>query len=297
MTQSKSVCEFIEETPKASLPQKITVKRTTVSKYQFYLLVRQYRQELNKTPLFLQYSRQDLGQHQALMEEVSLFLEQDLYVLEGFPKSFVEEIRLPKGVYCVAETEEGELECPQFSYRERRAILWVLNKQLGLRHSLRALLALDWGAVRDYPEVEMWLRKALAGGWSEVELGEQLQRPDTGSLLVALKKGDLKDLFQARARYGDTWLVRYLAKTVTDAVVHRTMRMMGQTDAQIADALDSTPYKLRELEETNRVWTHFDLLKLAQLLIDRDRLLQSKTKLALDLLLLDNPLTLRRGAV
>lgn len=297
MIPNVSVCDFLESTPRAALPQKITVKRTTASKYQFYLVARHYRQELEKSPVFLTYSRQDVSLHQALMEEVSLFFGQDLYVLEGYPKSFVEEVRPPKGVYCVAETEEGELECPAYSYRERRGILWVLNKQLGLRHSLRALLGLDWGVVRDYPEVEMWLRKAAAGGWTEAELGERLQRPETSNLLIALKKGDFKDLFYARSKYGDSWLVRYLGKTIVDAVVHRTMKVMGQTDAQIADALDSTPYKLRELEETNRTWTHQELLKLAKMLIEKDYQLQTRTKIALDLLLLANPLTLRRGSV
>lgn len=290
-----NVLDFIEGTSKRNMPQAMTLKRTATSRYLFYLLVRHYRQELVRKPRFLQYTRQDGPMFKALIEEVSVFGSPDLYALEGFPMLFVDQLAMPEDTFCVAETDDGELEAMPYSYRERRGILLVLVKQLQLPFSLRSLLSLDWSPVRDYPEIERWLRKAHAAGWEEEELGEKMKRGQIGNVLEMMKRGNIEECFEMRRRYGDAWFLRHCYRSIPQLAQLRALKALGQSDGQISEALDLSVHRVRELEEVARMIPTKDLRTLGETLVKNDRIFRRHTEKALDLLILRSPIGLKRG--
>lgn len=243
------------------------------------------------------YVRQDMAKHKAMIEEVSVFGTQELYVLEGFPMSFVDNLAMPKGVCCVAETDEGELEAPAYSYRERRGILWVLIKQMRLSFSLRLLLALDWSVVRDYPEIERWLRKAAAAGWAEQELGEKIKKEEIGNVLEMLKRGLVRECFEMRRRYGDAWFLKHCYRSIPQLAQLRALKALGQSDGQISEEMNLSLYRVRELDEVAKMIPTSDLRIVGELLIEKDKMFQRHREKALDLLILRSPIRLRRNVI
>lgn len=289
-----TVLEYVETTPKALLKPKITVKRTTQSKYLLYLLIRHYRQALNTAPVFVTYTKAESNWVRGVLEEISVFRHQDFYVLEGFPLSFVEGLQLPAGTTVIAEVDDGELETPPYSYKEKRNLLKVLKTQLGLLHSLRDLVNLDWGSVRDYPEVEVILRRALIAGWTTERLSKELVDAATGNILLLLRRGNLQDLMLLRIRYGPLWMVRHLTRTVSQLAVFRALTSMGQSQSSIGETLGLSRYKLMELDEAAKAVTNADLQVLGQRIVNLDRLVMTKQEFAADLLLLRSGISLKR---
>lgn len=294
MSSQKSVLEYVEETPRGLLKQVVTVKRTKESKYLFYLLVRHYSIELRKKPTFMSYSKTEAQLVRGTIEEISLFGSQDLFVLEGFPLPFVQDLSLPKGVFVLAEVDDGELEAPAYSYRQKRGILKAVSSQLGLKVSLRDLVSLDWGGVRDYPEIEGILRKAAAAGWGLSQIEELLKGTTTGNTLLMLKKGNQTELLQLKAKYGDAWFTRNLTRLISQMATYRALVAMGQTPTAIAEELGLSNYRLREFEEAAKAVTMSDLKVLATRVLDLDRMGLKWPNLASDLLVLKSGISIKR---
>ncbi len=141
----QTVLDFIANAP-ASLPTKITVERTSQSRYPSLLLSRLYRKRLGATPVFVSYSKKGASGVKGALEEFSVFDAPGpkLFFLEGFHFSFVDALDLPPDSYVVGETTTGELKVLPFTPRSYRDVLRVLVKQMGLRLSLRDITKLDW---------------------------------------------------------------------------------------------------------------------------------------------------------
>lgn len=289
-----NVLDYMEDTPRALLKQVITVKRSQLSKFLFYLLVRHYRIELRKRPLFFLYNRVDASSVRGYIEEIALFGGEDMFVLEGFPSSFVSSIMPPKGVYILAETEDGELETPLYSYKQRRGAIKMLMQHLGIKLSLREVLGLNWGSVRDYTDVEMVLRKAAAAGWGAAEIDEVLKEHGTGNILLMLKKGYLKDICDMKERYADGWIHKYMVRSIPQMATYRALVSMGQSANSIMDTLAVSNYKLRALEEAAQAVSTSDLKILATRVMELDGISLRNPRLAADLLVLKSGIALRR---
>lgn len=290
-----NVFEFIEKNAsKATLPQVVTVKRTTASKYLYYLLVRHYKQELRVIPQFITFSKSGAQSQKGLMEEIPLFGGGELYALDGFPASFVKELNLPKGVYVVAEVDDGELEAPGYSYKVRRGILRALHSQLGLRVTLRDLVGLDWASVRDYPEMESVLRKSFAAGWGLAELERELSSNTVGNILLLLKKGGFQDLLAIKGRYSEVWMYRHLTKLIPQLATYRSLVVMGQQPNAVSECLNVSTFKLKELEEAAKAVSMDDLRVLGERVVALDRIFSRNPSLAADLLLLKSGISIKR---
>lgn len=290
-----NVFEFIEKhATRNSLPQVVTLKRTTASKYLYYLLVRHYKQELRVTPQFLTFSKSSSQAQKGLMEEIPLFGGGEFYALEGFPASMVRDLTLPKGVYVVAEVDDGELEAPAYSYKVRRGILRALQAQLGLKITLRDLVGLDWASVRDYPEMESLLRKAALAGWTAEDLSKDLSANTVGNILLLIKKGGFQDLLSIKSRYSDVWMFRHLTKLVPQLATYRSLVVMGQQPNAIAECLGVSNFKLREFEEAAKAVSMDDLRILGERILALDRIFSRNPGVATDLLLLKSGISMKR---
>lgn len=289
-----NVLEYIENTPRAALAKVATVKRTQTSKYLFYTLVRHYRIEHRKRPVFISHTKSELGYVKGLLEEITLFGGGEFFVLEGFPHSFVSDLNLPDSVYAVAEVDEGELEAPQYSYRQRRGALKVISQHLGYKIPLRDLLSLDWGSIRDYVDIEVLLRKAMIAGWGVDEIGEHLNASNIGNILLMLKKGNSLDILKMKAGYPDTWFPRHLVKIIPQLATYRALVTMGQGSAAIAEALGVSNYKLKELEEAAKAVSMSDLRTLGERVVQLDRMASRRPALAGDLLALRSGISIKR---
>jgi hypothetical protein len=197
-------------------------------------------------------------------------------------------------VHVLAEVEDGQLDAPPYSYKFRRDILKVLLTQLGLRIPLRDILGLDWGSVRDYPDAEVLLRKAQAGSWDLGRIEKELRDTTTGNILVMLKKGDVASLMSLKARYADSWFIRNMIKLVVQLANYRALAAMGQEPRVIAETLDISNFKMRELEESAKAVTMDDLRILGERLVSLDRLSFTNPKLAADLLILRSGISIKR---
>lgn len=292
-----NVFEFLEGAPsRQSLPQVISLRRTTTGKYLFYLLIRHYRSLLHRSPRYLNYSRASVSSCKGLLEEISLFQQnEEFFVLEGFPQSFLTSLCLPPTTYVVAEVDAGELEAPAFSYKMRRGILRILISHLKLRFSLRELLAQDWGGVRDYAEVEVILRRALAGEWSLIRLSEELQRAAGGNILLMLKKGSYTELLNFVERYGPSWVFRHIVRSITQLATYRAYSFMGQGPGSIAENMNLPGYRIRELEEAAKAVSMEDLKVLATRAVELDGMFARSPALGCQLMVLRSGISMRRG--
>lgn len=289
-----TVLEYLEDTPQSQLKQVITVKRTQVSKYLFYLLVRHYRINVRKRPVFITYLKSELPSVKGLLEEISIFGADDMYVLEGFPSSFISNLELPKGIFVIAEVDDGELEAPTYGYKQRRGAIKVIMTQLGLKLPLREMLALDWGSIRDYAELEVTLRKATIAGWGVDKIEKYLTTSTTGNILLMIKKGDLKSLLSLGDQYNDGWLTRHITKLIPQLATYKSLVAMGQTPQRIAEALEISNYRLRELEEASKSLTMVDLRTLAERVLVLDKMFMKHQELATELLVMRSGISIRR---
>lgn len=289
-----NVLDYIEDTPRALLKSVVTVKRAQTSKSLFYLLVRHYRIETRKTPTFLPYVKSEMSSVRGMLEEISIFGGGELFVLEGFPASFVSDLILPKGVIVLAEVEDGELEAPPYSYKFRRQAVKIMAKHLGLMMSLRDLLSLDWGAIRDYSDIEVFLRKSVAAGWSLADMEKELSANQTGNILLLLKKGGLAEVLKVKEKYGDGWLSRHLTKLVPQLATYRSLVNMGQNEQACAEVLGVSNYRMKEFEEAAKAVTMADLKILAERLITLDRISLRHQRLGDDLIALRSGISLKR---
>ena len=159
---------------------------------------------------------------------------------------------------------------------------------------MRDLLSLDWGGVRDYPEVESILRKAAAAGWGLDKIEQLLNGAATGNILLMLKKGNLMELLQLKARYGEGWINRHLTKLVTQMALYRSLVAMGQTSQAIAEEMGLSTYRVKELEEAAKSVTMVDLMTLASRIQSLDSMSLKWPGLAADLLVLRSGISLKR---
>jgi len=287
-TPKKTVLEFCEETK--ILPPLVTVTRTTTSKYLFYLLVRHYRQKLKKRPEFLVYTKDKSHGIKSQVEEHSVLDEgQSLYVLEGFPKTFVNSLQPPTGTYILAETDDGEIEAPPYSFKMKRDILKILLLHLEVKLSLRGLLKLDWSKCRDYADYEVLLRRAKLLNWTEEDLEMRIQEreEERESILLLLKRNQKSKLLDLLQRYGPTWMLNQLTEGVVRTAHYKALKLMGYEPDRVAREMEVGWYQAKELEEAASSLTKEDLSILASRLIKLDRMAHRNRAMAVELLLLN----------
>lgn len=277
-----TVFDFLEL--QSDLPQTITIERTLSSKYLFYQVVRHYKQILKKKPRCVVYSKSEASLVKGTMEEYSLFGE-DFYVLEGFSSEFMKSLSLPSGVYCVAETDSGELKAPLYTQRMKRDILKSLIRQLDLSHSLRGLLKLDWATCRDYPDFEVVLRRANVLKWNESDLAEELSRVSYGHLLVDLKRADYRMVVSMVERYGAQWTWNHLTSLVNDLILLKAFKVMGYEDERIQREMDLSWSRSRELMESHRILTRDEVISLAKKMFVLDYLFSRDREQALNIVI------------
>ena len=277
------------------VPPLMTVERTTTSKYLFYLAVRGYGQELNRKPTFLQWSRQDQGLLIGTIEEHSIFDQDRLLVLEGWPKSTVDALHPPKGDHILAETDKGELKTEPYHPRLRRDILKVLQGQLGMKNlSLRALLKNDWSSMRGYEDYESLLRKAKIMGWDEERIGKELAGTEREPMLVLMKRGRLKQLHEQTKDETPQITMRRLTEALADTIHYRILRRMGLEEQRAARELGAGWKRGQDLETTVKALTPEDTLTMTDRLIKWDPLIQRRPDLGRDLTMFGNPIGVRR---
>jgi hypothetical protein len=289
-----NVLEYIEETPRLRLGNTVTVNRTIGGKYLFYHLVRHYRREFRKSPTFITYSKAEVGHAKGLIEEVSVFGGSALFVLEGFTSNFVAGLTPPDGVHVLAEVDGGLLETPVFSFKVRRLAIKSIASHLGIKIPMRDLLALDWGGVRDYAEIEIILRRAEMAGWGVSEIGDVLSTSSSGNILLDLKKGNVADLIALSTKYGEGWFFRNMIKLIPQITVYKSLSLMGQSNSNIAEVLGVSNTRLRELEEAAKALSPQDLKVLAERVLSLDGMFFRRPTLATSLIILKSGISVRR---
>lgn len=302
----KTVPEFIEES-KGSLPPLMTVERSTQSKYMFLSLVRHFRKRVKPAPVFLTYTKADQENIKATIEEHSAILAPaNFYVLEGFSLRFVEGLRTPPDTYILAETDNGELKVPPYSYKQTRDLLRMLYSQLNMASSktdagtpclqLRDLVQQDWSQFRSYEEFEPLLRKAKILHWTAADLEKSLAVSKSGNLLTLIKRGQDFDTAVLAEKYGVRWAIKHLMESTADLTHYRALRLMGYDESKCGKEMgQETSYKkLKEMEEANQMLTAQDLETLTSRILDLDRLSLSRPDLAYVLLTMNSGISVRR---
>lgn len=277
-----TVFEFMETV--RDLPQVATIDRTNNSRYPFWLLVRHYRQLTGKKPKCFVFSKNEANGLKGAMEEYSL-LGQDFYVLEGYREDFIRRINLPKGVYCVAETDDGTLSIPPYTQKTKKDILKTLIRQLDLNMGIRDLSSLDWTTCRDYPDFEIILRRAKILKWSEENIEEELNRLSYGHVLVDMKKANYKSVVSLVDRYGPLWMWSYLTGLVVDLIQLKSLKLMGYEDERITREMDLSRGRSTELFESHKTLTREEIISLGAKLFKYDLLFQRDKNLAMNLVL------------
>lgn len=280
---TQTVLEYLEE---GKIDDKISVERTSTSKWCFFTLVRHYRQKTKLRPNFVSYSKAEEARIRAKTEEFSLLDDRELLVMEGAPESFIANLSPPKGTIIIAETEGGTLKVPSFSPRIRRDLLRILVKQVAPNYSLRALLQLDWSDCRSYEDHEIILRRAVAADLSEIQVATLLNENPFTHILKLLRKGPKKELLALKERYGAIWTYNHLVEILSQLVHYRTLHMMGYDDAMIGRQLELSKSRREELEEAMKMYSPADMLILINRILKIDKVILTKRELALDLLLL-----------
>ena len=305
MTNEASVLEFLEDQEtKRHPPAKVTVNRTTQSKYQFYLVVRHYRKRVRPRPQFFTYNKTEATSVKGLIEEHSVFDEHGaFYVLEGFDRRFVESLSPAPNNYVLAETDDGEYKTlPYNFYSQRRNILKVLHAQIGLAYSrgdkppltLSALLKLDWSMMRSYEEYEPILRKAKIMAWGPEELEKILEGKSAGNLVGLMKRGNNKELLSIASQLGYSTFYTYLQSNLADLVHYRALRVMGYDEKKCEREMDLSWKRAQDLEEVNKMMTQEDLAKLVNWVIDTDHLQERSEACHIPILIGRNPIQIRR---
>jgi len=290
-----SVLHFLEHTKSVyDFPFKISVERTSQSKYQFYLLVRQYRKRVKLTPKFFTYNKGEAPAVKGLIEEHSVFEETALFVLEGFSARFVDNLEPPTGTYIVAETDAGMLKAESFSYKNRRALLRVLYNTLTINSmTFGELKGLDWSTFRGIEEFEPFLRKIKIMEWNKEETTKRLETLERGNLLGSVKRSNFEVAMILIGRYGPIWTQRYFMGEVILLLKYRALRVMGYDDLRIKKELDISAKKLEELEESARMITVEDQEKMADRLFKLDQLILRNPNLGMELFFLNAPIQIK----
>lgn len=301
-----TVFQFLEEPP-TPLPQRITIERSKTSSYQFYLIVRHFRKRTNARPQFHAYAKAEAGQAKSLIEEHSLFAQgNQLHVMEGFSREFVDALKPPKGVYIVAETDNGELKTQPYGWRTKRGILKTLYSQLSLGYhkkpegmnklTQRGLIKLDWSMFHSHEELEPFLRKAKILEWDDAAVEEQLNQAAQGNLLTLIKKGRHKELFELAERLGANRTYHRILELLGELLHYRVLRTMGYDEAKCAKEVGAEIgyRKAVELEEANNMLTADDLTSLCKRAIQLDQLAQRNPELGLAVFCLNTDIRVRR---
>lgn len=296
---NQTVLEFLEKhlpTKKADLPTKVMVKRTTQSKYVFYLAVRLWRRKLGLEPQFVNYNRQDLNSHIGQIEERSIFHPTRLFVMEGFARTVLDRINVAQGTYILAETDEADLKVEPFSYRSRRDLLKVLHAELKLSRELALsyLLKLDWSACTSYEEHEPILRRAALMDWTPEQLDDFLGKAETGTPLWELKGGQVLKVLNEVERMGPTWLPFQYTKGLADLISWRVLALQGADETKIRKELDIGYRKGQEIAQLNQALTATDVEALVRRRIELDPLFTRMPGTAAELFLLNAPTRLRK---
>jgi len=290
----QTVLEFLSKPPK-ELPIKITVQRSAQSKYLFLLVNRLYQRRLKETSRFVTYAKKEVMEIKGGMEEFPLW-GQDivrLFAMEGFYFRFIADLSLPPNTYVVAETDGGELKTEPFVAKLRRDVLRVLLKDLNLPHlSLRALLQLDWSVCRRYEDFEPILREAKLAEWDEEQIGKRLEKREKGKggILTLLKRGQWKQLFAMKERYGPIWCHRHIIEETANLIHYRLLRQMGLDEIRTRRELDLGWGRAKQTEEAYGMVTGGDLETLASQVVRLDHMFWRNPSLAFDWLLLTTAL-------
>lgn len=292
MDERKTVMEFIDEA--RDLPQKLTVESSASSQYLFHLLIRFYCKKLGFYPTFCPYSKQTESGIRSVIEEHLIMEDGRLYVLSGCDISFVNKLKPPKGTYVLAEATGGELKTERYRYFERKDILRALLTVLGMKMSLRALLAGDWSAMLDYGDFEAVLRKAKAAGWTEEETVESLESGQRVPFLTGIKRGRFEDILRLVDLRGETFVFNAIQEAIVFVLRYKFLKLMGHDDDRILKELDLGRYRLRELVEEAAALTISELENLVKEVVSGDRLFTRNKSLGLDLVLLNSSVRLTR---
>lgn len=255
------VLEFLVETNR---PAKITIKRTTQSKYLYYLVLRDYRRKFGVRPQFLNYSKDQELAIKSMIEEHSIFATNRLLALEGFPNSFVNKVGINEDTRIVAETDAGELEADTNILRDPRGLLKVLVKHIGGDWSVRELLKVDWTTLKGMEEIEPILRRAKILGWNEEEIAKSVKGQDYKELLQDLKRGKMKDLCQEIDKHGPQAMASRLTRLISQTMHTKILHAMGVDTMRIEKELGTSRGRTRELEEAAKALTPSDLTQLAE---------------------------------
>jgi len=302
--QQETVPEFLEKNPKP-LPRLMTVERTKSSSYQFYLLVRHYRTQVEVNTKFFTYNKTEAGMVRGSIEEHSLFGGKDMYVLEGFNATFIKSLTLPQDVYVLAEINEGELKAVPYNYKGKRPILKVLFTQLGLatnRHddgkaklTKRGLIKQDWTSLRSYELYEPFLRRARILGWTDDDVERELFKAGQGNLLTLIKRGQFKELFEMAEKYGQSWTFNMIVELLGELVHYRALKVMGYDDRKCAQELGAEVgyRRAKELEDANQMLTQDDIQLLVDRVLDMEHLVTRDPTLGLALFVLNSPIRVR----
>ena len=300
----ETVPEFLENNPKP-LPRRMTVERTKYSSYQFYLIVRHYRVEVDVNVRFFTYNKTDVSMVRSSIEEHSLFVGKDMYVLEGFNSGFVNSLSLPQDAYVLAEVDNGQLKAIPYNYKGKRPILKVLYKQLGLdqcRHddgkvklTKRGLIKQDWTSLRSYELYEPFLRRARILGWTDKDVERELFKAGQGNLLTLIKRGQFKELFEMAEKYGYSWTYNMIVELIGELIHYRALKVMGYEDAKCARELGAEVgyRRAKELEDAHQMLTQDDLMELVDRVLDMEDLVARNPELGLALFALNSPIRVR----
>ena len=294
MSEEGTVLHWLEHHTGA-LPHKLTVTRTKTSKYQLYLMIREYRKKLGVRPKFITYTKEILNETKGRIEEHSIFeTGTQLYVLEGFNKRFVSQLATPQEVYVLAETDEGDLTTKlEARYRVKRDVLKILIGQLNSPLKLRNLLKLDWDLMPE--DFEPVLRRAKIMGWTEEQIGEYLESGQEGNLMSLLMRGNQKELLEVAESIGYDNAWRRMIIRVTETVHFKALSQMGNEPQRIGRELGLGYLRLQETEEAARMWNGDDLETVARRLVDLDRLATSHPEEALALLIGNSGVGMKRA--
>jgi len=254
---------------------------------------------------FFTYAKGELGTVRGIIEEHSIFGGKDLFVLEGFGSKFVESLVLSENVTVLAETDAGELKTVPYTYKNKRPILKVLYKQLGLNYhkdengrsilTQRGLIKLDWTSLRSHELWEPFLRKAKIMAWSDEDVEKELFKVSSGNLLTLMKRGQFKDLFAMAEKYGYAWTYNHVVELLSELIHYRALRVMGYDENKCAKELGAPERsrRARELEAANQMLTSSDLADLTDRVLSFDTLALRNPKLGFSLFVLNSPIRVR----
>lgn len=284
------VLEFLVETDR---PQKVTIKRTTQSKYLYYLVLRDYRKKYGVRPIFLNYAKDQEMAFRSMIEEHSIFSTKRLIALEGFPNAFIRRVGLNDDTRVIAETDAGELEADTNILRDPRNLLKVLMKQMDGDWSVRELLKVDWSALRGVEDVEPLLRRAKILGWTEEDISKNVKGQDYKELLQDLKRGKMKELCSEIDRHGPIAMISRLTRLISQTMHTKVLHSMGVDSMRVEKELGTSRGRTRELEEAAKALTNADLTSLAERLVYMDGFMRRRPKMGIELYLLNNPIKIR----